>query len=127
MSNNLIYIFPFFGIAALIYMYFLSVWVKKQDAGDSKMKEIADNIAEGAMAFLNAEYRILAIFVVIAGILLGILSQVVETSHWLIVVAFVIGAIYIGDIIFFPSNFTHPHIAQEVKSGIKYTAVMWSF
>jgi K(+)-stimulated pyrophosphate-energized sodium pump len=94
MSNNLIYIFPFFGIAALIYMYFLSVWVKKQDAGDSKMKEIADNIAEGAMAFLNAEYRILAVFVVIAGILLGILSQVVETSHWLIVVAFVIGAIF---------------------------------
>jgi K(+)-stimulated pyrophosphate-energized sodium pump len=94
MSNNLIYIFPFFGIAALIYMYFLSVWVKKQDAGDSKMKEIADSIAEGAMAFLNAEYRILAVFVVIAGILLGILSQVVETSHWLIVVAFVIGAIF---------------------------------
>jgi K(+)-stimulated pyrophosphate-energized sodium pump len=94
MEQNLIYILPFFGIVALIYMFVLSSWVKKQDAGDDKMKEIANYISEGAMAFLNAEYRILAIFVVIAGILLGILSQVVETSHWLIVVAFVIGAIF---------------------------------
>jgi len=94
MEQNLIYILPFFGIVALIYMFVLSSWVKKQDAGDDKMKEIANYISEGAMAFLNAEYRILAIFVVVAGILLGILSQVVETSHWLIVVAFVIGAIF---------------------------------
>lgn len=94
MEKNLIYIIPVFGLVALVYMFFLSSWVQKQDAGDSKMTEIANNIAEGAMAFLNAEYRILAIFVVIAGILLGILSQVVEHSHWLIVVAFVIGAVF---------------------------------
>ena len=94
MEQNLVYILPVFGIVALIYMFFLSSWVKKQDAGDSKMQEIANHISEGALAFLNAEYRILAIFVIIAGILLGILSQMVETSHWLIVVAFVIGAVF---------------------------------
>lgn len=94
MEQNLIYILPVFGIVALIYMFFLSSWVKKQDAGDDRMKEIANYISEGALAFLHAEYRILAIFVVVAGILLGILSQMVESSHWLIVVAFVIGAVF---------------------------------
>jgi len=94
MDNNLIYILPFFGIVGLVYMFFLSSWVKKQDAGDSKMTEISNYIGEGAMAFLNAEYRILAIFVAVAGILLGVLSQMVATSHWLIVIAFVIGAIF---------------------------------
>ena len=45
-------------------------WVMKQDAGDGKMKEISDHIYEGALAFLNAEYRLLAIFVVVVSILL---------------------------------------------------------
>lgn len=95
MEKNLIYILPFFGILALIYMFFLSSWVKKQDAGDAKMKEIANYIAEGALAFLNAEYRILSIFVVIAGLALGLLAYMVgEHSSPLIVVAFVIGAIF---------------------------------
>jgi K(+)-stimulated pyrophosphate-energized sodium pump len=84
-----------FGIVALVYMYFLSSWVKKQDAGDAKMKGIAKNIEEGAMAFLSAEYRILSIFVVIAGIALGLLAMKVgEHSSPLIIVAFVIGAIF---------------------------------
>ena len=94
MTENLIYLLPVFGIVALIYMFFLSAWVTKQDAGDTKMQEIAKNIADGAMAFLKAEYRILAVFVVLAGIALGVLSMVVPTSHWLIVVAFVIGAVF---------------------------------
>lgn len=95
MEQNLIYILPFFGILALIYMFFLSAWVKKQPAGDDKMKGISDAIAEGAMAFLKAEYRILAIFVVIAGILLGLLAMKVgEHSSPLIIVAFIIGAIF---------------------------------
>lgn len=71
-----------------------SAWVSKQDAGSDRMKEIAGYVAEGAMAFLKAEYRILAIYVLIAGTGLGILSQMVETSHWLIVVAFVIGCVF---------------------------------
>ena len=69
-------------------------WVKKQDSGNDRMKEISKSIKEGAMAFLSAEYRLLAIFVVIAsGALFGI-STVVDTTHWMIVPAFVIGAVF---------------------------------
>jgi K(+)-stimulated pyrophosphate-energized sodium pump len=75
-------------------MFFLQKWVAKQDAGDDKMQGIAKHIADGAMAFLKAEYRILGIYVVIAGALLGWLSTQAETSHPLIVVAFVIGAFF---------------------------------
>lgn len=75
-------------------MAVLSSWVKKQDTGTDRMKEIAKYIQEGALAFLNAEYRMLAIFVVIAGALLGVISTLVETTHWFIVIAFVIGAAF---------------------------------
>ena len=78
----------------LIYMLIKKSWVMKQDAGDGKMKEISDHIYEGALAFLNAEYKLLAIFVVIVSVLLTIVSFVVPTTHWLIVVAFIFGAIF---------------------------------
>ena len=78
----------------LIYMLIKKSWVMKQDAGDGKMKEISDHIYEGALAFLNAEYRLLAIFVVIVSVLLAVVSFVVPTTHWLIVVAFIFGAIF---------------------------------
>jgi K(+)-stimulated pyrophosphate-energized sodium pump len=92
--DNLIYFVPALGVLGLIVMAMKSAWVTKQDAGTDRMKEIAGYVAEGAMAFLKAEYRILAIYVLIAGTGLGILSQMVETSHWLIVVAFVIGCVF---------------------------------
>jgi K(+)-stimulated pyrophosphate-energized sodium pump len=96
--ENLIYIIPAFGIIALVYMFILSKWVSKQSAGSEKMQSIANAIADGAMSFLKAEYRVLAIFVVLAGILLGVISTVpgikAEHSHWFIVVAFVIGAFF---------------------------------
>jgi K(+)-stimulated pyrophosphate-energized sodium pump len=92
--KELYYILPAFGILGLIYMVVLAKWVNKQDPGDGKMKQIAGYIRLGAMAFLKAEYRVLAIFVVLAGIALGVISQMVETSHWFIVVAFVIGAVF---------------------------------
>ena len=95
--ENLVYILPVFGLVALVYMAFLSSWVTKQDAGDAKMSGIANNIAEGAMAFLKAEYRILAIYVVLAGTALGILSQVPKVaahSSILIVGAFVVGCFF---------------------------------
>lgn len=95
MTENLIYFIPVFGIIALVYMFFLSGWVEKQDAGDSKMQGIANNIAEGAMAFLKAEYRILAVFVLISSVALYFLSLAVgEHSSPLIVVAFIIGALF---------------------------------
>ena len=82
------------ALLGLVYMIVKQKWVMKQDAGDGKMKEISDHIYEGALAFLNAEYRLLAIFVIIVSILLAIVSLVVPTTHWLIVVAFIFGAIF---------------------------------
>ncbi|MBP7821588.1 MAG: sodium-translocating pyrophosphatase [Saprospiraceae bacterium] len=92
--GSLVFILPVFGLVALAYMAVLSSWVTKQDAGEAKMTIIAKHISEGAMAFLNAEYRLLAVFVLIAGTALGFLSTLVESSHWFIVVAFVIGAVF---------------------------------
>ncbi len=92
--SSLVYLLPLFGVVGLLYMFILQAWVTKQDAGDDKMQGIAKNIADGAMAFLKAEYRILAVYVVVAGGLLGWLSTQVTTSHPLIVVAFVIGALF---------------------------------
>ncbi len=66
----------------------------KQDAGNGKMKEISDHIYEGALAFLKAEYKLLTIFVIVVSILLAIVSFVVPTTHWLIVIAFIFGAIF---------------------------------
>jgi len=82
------------AVLGLIYMGVKRSWVMKQDAGDGKMKEISDYIYEGALAFLSAEYRLLAIFVVIVSVLLTIVSFVVPTTHWLIVIAFIFGAIF---------------------------------
>ena len=92
--ENLLYLLPVFGLVGLAYMAYLWTWVSKQDAGDSKMQEIATAIAEGAMSFLNAEYRVLMIFVVVAGALLGFQSTLVENSSLLIVVSFVLGAVF---------------------------------
>ncbi|GAB5524854.1 MAG: sodium-translocating pyrophosphatase [Roseivirga sp.] len=92
--SNLIYAVPVLGLIGLLAMIVKSQWVNKQNAGDDKMQSLANYIREGALAFLSAEYRVLAIFVVVAGILLGVISTLVETTHWFIVVAFVIGAFF---------------------------------
>ena len=93
----LIYLLPALGLVGLAYRTILASWVRKQDAGDAKMMGIADHIAEGAMAFLKAEYRILGIYVVVAGAGLGFLSQVPKVaahSSLLIVGAFVVGCFF---------------------------------
>ena len=92
--NNVIYLVPLLGLLGLVVMAVKSAWVKKQSAGDEKMQVLANHIKEGALAFLNAEYKVLAIFVVVAGILLGVISMIVPTTHWFIIVAFVIGAFF---------------------------------
>ena len=81
------------AVLGLVYMLVKKSWVMKQDAGDGKMKEISDHIYEGALAFLNAEYRLLAIFVVGASIVLAGIAFYMDSTY-LIVVAFVIGAIF---------------------------------
>jgi K(+)-stimulated pyrophosphate-energized sodium pump len=83
-------VMAFLGLA---YMLVKKSWVMKQDAGDGKMKEISDHIYEGALAFLNAEYRLLAIFVVGASIVLAGIAFYMDSTY-LIVVAFIIGAIF---------------------------------
>ncbi len=92
--SPLFYLVPGFGILALLYAMFKSAWVTKQDAGNDRMKEIANYISEGAMAFLKAEYKILTYYVVIAALLLGFMGYSNPESHWSIAVAFVMGAIF---------------------------------
>ena len=75
-------------------MTYKKSWVMKQDAGDGKMKEISDHIYEGALAFLNAEYRLLSIFVLVVSLALAAVSVIVPTTHILIVVAFIFGALF---------------------------------
>jgi K(+)-stimulated pyrophosphate-energized sodium pump len=94
MSSIMIYIPLIMAMIGLIYMVVVRSWVLKQDAGDGKMKEISDYIYEGALAFLNAEYKLLAIFVLIASVALAGISFIVPTTHILIVVAFIFGAIF---------------------------------
>lgn len=94
MESMMIYLPVILAIVGLAYMGYMAMWVNKQDAGDEKMQGISKSIKEGALAFLNAEYRILAIFVVIASIALFTISRFVPTTHWIIVVAFVVGAFF---------------------------------
>jgi len=94
MESMMIYVPIVLAILGLIYMFIKQSWVLKQDAGDGKMKEISDHIYEGALAFLNAEYRLLAIFVVIVSVLLAVVAYFVPTTSYLIVIAFIFGAVF---------------------------------
>ncbi|MFK8298199.1 sodium-translocating pyrophosphatase [Capnocytophaga cynodegmi] len=94
MEKFVLYLPLVLAVCGLIFMITKAIWINKQATGNEKMQSISEKIQEGALAFLNAEYRILAIFVVIASIALFVVSRMVETSHWLIVVAFVFGALF---------------------------------
>ena len=93
MGQNLIYLIPVSGLLALVYTYWKSAWVSKQEVGSPKMQQIGEAIADGAMAFLRAEYKVLAIFVVIVAILLGVSGSSQEASSPLVAVSFIVGAI----------------------------------
>ncbi|WP_346880800.1 sodium-translocating pyrophosphatase [uncultured Algibacter sp.] len=84
---------PLFGVLALAFVFIKSAWVTKQDVGDAKMSRIAKNIADGAMAFLKAEYKVLAIFVVAVAILLFFKGNAEEGSNGMVAVSFIVGAI----------------------------------
>ena len=92
--DKLFFVVPALGIVGLLYTFIKFAWVSKQDAGNERMKEISTYIAEGAMAFLKAEYKILAYFVLIGALLLGIMGYSNANSHWSIAVAFVLGAFF---------------------------------
>ncbi|MCW3116155.1 MAG: sodium-translocating pyrophosphatase, partial [Chitinophagaceae bacterium] len=93
LMDKLIYLVPLMGIIGLLYTLVKFNWVSRQDAGNDRMKEISTYIAEGAMAFLKAEWKVLGYFVVIVGILLAVMAQANPQSHWSIAIAFVLGAI----------------------------------
>jgi K(+)-stimulated pyrophosphate-energized sodium pump len=91
--NSILYLIPAFGLVGLVAMAIKSAWVTKQDPGDAKMQELSGYIANGAMAFLRAEWKILGYFAVIAAIVLGWSGTLVEDSHPIIAVSFLIGAV----------------------------------
>ena len=92
--NTLFYVVPFLGIFGLIITAIKFAWVKKQDAGDANMQELAGYIADGAIAFLKAEWKILTYFGIIAAILLAILGNAHADSSPVIAIAFIIGAVF---------------------------------
>ena len=92
--DKLMYLVPVMGVIGLLYTFIKFSWVSKQEAGTDRMKEISTYIAEGAMAFLKAEWKILSYFALIVALLLGFMGSRSETSHWSIALAFVIGAFF---------------------------------
>ena len=91
MGNIITILIPLLGVIGLLYTFWKSSWVSKQEVGTEKMGRIAQNISEGAMAFLKAEYQVLSIFVVIVAILLGVSGNTAESSP-LVALSFVLGA-----------------------------------
>jgi K(+)-stimulated pyrophosphate-energized sodium pump len=92
--DKLMYLVPAMGVIGLLYTLIKYRWVSKQDAGTDRMKEISKYIADGAMAFLKAEWKILSYFAVIVALLLGFMGSRNESSHWSIAIAFLIGAFF---------------------------------
>ncbi|MCW5520855.1 sodium-translocating pyrophosphatase [Aureitalea sp. L0-47] len=94
MEQNIIYVPIALSVLGLLFMLVKMSWVKKQAAGSERMQFISKSIKDGALAFLNAEYRLLLIFAVVAAGLLFFISTQVESTSWMIVPAFIFGAIF---------------------------------
>src|SRR5689334_14764470 len=92
--DSYLYLVPVMGLIGLLYTLWKFSWVSRQDAGTDRMKEISTYIAEGAMAFLKAEWKILTYFAAIVALLLGFMGSRNESSHWSIAIAFLIGAFF---------------------------------
>ena len=92
MGQTLMMAIPVFGVIALLFTFWKSGWVSKQDEGTEKMAKIAKHISDGAMSFLKAEYKVLAIFVVVVALILG-LTAASDTSSPLVALSFVLGAV----------------------------------
>jgi K(+)-stimulated pyrophosphate-energized sodium pump len=96
LKDYLIYVAPAAGVLALLYAAWRASWVSKQEVGTDEMKTIAGRIQEGAMAFLSAEYKSLALFVVLVAAALGVANYVSDSGSWWIAVSFVVGAVASG-------------------------------
>ena len=95
MDYNIIFVLAA-GVLALLYSFWKTQWIEAQDQGTDKMKVIGASIAEGAMAFLKAEYRVLALFDVAVAVLLGIANSNRADSSILISLSFLVGAVASG-------------------------------
>ena len=89
--NNLYFVIGA-GILAMLYAFWKTTWITSQDQGTERMKQIGSSIADGAMAFLKAEYRILSVFVLAVAVLLSIANSGKSDSSPLIAFSFIIGA-----------------------------------
>jgi len=120
--DKLIYLVPLMGVIGLLYTFIQFKWVSRQDEGTDLMKQISRYIAEGAMAFLKAEWKILGYFVVIVALLLGFMASTNPNSHWSISLAFILGAIlsatagYIGMRVATKANVRTAHAARTSLS-----------
>ncbi len=94
MEQYILYVPAILAIIGLIFMGAKYAWVKKQDSGNERMQELSASIKEGALAFLSAEYRLLLVFVVIASALLGVVAYLVPSTEYIIILAFIVGAIF---------------------------------
>ncbi|CCH01811.1 V-type H(+)-translocating pyrophosphatase [Fibrella aestuarina BUZ 2] len=116
--QNSLYIVPLLGLVGLAVMIAKFSWVNRQEAGDARMQEIAGYIADGAIAFLKAEWRVLIVFGLIVGVLLAFAGSQVENSHWTIGIAFAVGAFtsafagYIGMKVATKANVRTAHAAR---------------
>ena len=121
MDAMMIYMPIIMSALGLAYVFIRRSWVMKQDAGDGKMKEISDHIYEGALAFLNAEYRLLSVFVLVVSAVLAGISFIVPTTHILIVVSFIFGAFfsaYAGNIGMKIATKTNVRTTQAAKTSL---------
>lgn len=92
--DYLIYLILALSVVGFVFMFWKTSWVNKQEVGDKKMATIAGHISKGAMAFLKAEYKVLAIFVVAVAVLLFFNSSAEETSNGFAVLSFIVGAVF---------------------------------
>ena len=116
--DNILYFIPATGIIALLFVYFKNNWVASKEVGSEKMARIAKNIADGAMAFLKAEYKILSVFVLITAVLLSF-KGINEGTSWLVSISFIVGAMcsglagYIGMKVATKANVRTTNAAQD--------------
>jgi K(+)-stimulated pyrophosphate-energized sodium pump len=111
------------GVLALLYAFYKAAWVGKQEPGNERMRNIGTWIADGAMAFLRAEYKVLAIFVLAVAVLLGLSNHSLEDSRFMIAVSFIVGALcsalagYLGMKVATQANTRTAHSAQSGLNG----------
>jgi K(+)-stimulated pyrophosphate-energized sodium pump len=122
MESTILYLIPALGILGLVVMAVQSAWVSKQATGEENMVELATYIANGAMAFLKAEWIILTYFAIVAAILLGWSGTLIETSSPVIAVSFLIGAVFSATAGYFGMNIAtkaNVRTTQAARTSLK--------